>query len=147
MSIKSKMLAAAALLTLAGGLSAAGTVAASAATPQCGSNCLTPKSAAYAGFVETVLLCVPLRGVPTIVSPAVGWNPGEDFIVPAGGPMPGNRFSPGTGSTTLYCERPLVDAVPEPASADFRVAQARRLRALVPPAPGRRDERNCAVTR
>ena len=38
MSIKTKMLAAAAILTLAGGLSAAGTVAASAATPQCASH-------------------------------------------------------------------------------------------------------------
>ena len=36
MSIKSKVLAAAGVLTLAGGLSGAGTVAASAATPQCG---------------------------------------------------------------------------------------------------------------
>jgi hypothetical protein len=94
MSIKSKVIAAAAVLTLAGGLCAAGTVAASAATPQCGSTCLTPKSVAYPGFVEAVLLGVPLRGVPTIVSPAVGWNPGEDFIVPAGGPMPASYFLP-----------------------------------------------------
>jgi hypothetical protein len=93
MSIKSKVLAAAAVLTLAGGLSAAGTVAASAATPQCGNNCLTPQSAAYPGFVETVLFGIPLRGVPTIVSPAAGWNPGEDFTVPAGGPVPTSYFS------------------------------------------------------
>ena len=77
MSIKSKVLAAAAVLTLAGGLSTAGTVAASAATPQCANNCLTPRSAAYPGFVETVLFGIPLRGVPTIVSPAAGWNPGR----------------------------------------------------------------------
>ena len=38
MSVKSKMLAAAAVVTLAGGLSTAGTVAASAATPQCANN-------------------------------------------------------------------------------------------------------------
>ena len=87
MSIRSKLLAAAAVLTLAGGLSAAGTAAASAATPQCASNCLTPRSAAYPGFVETVLLGIPLRGVPTIVSPAAGWNPGEDFTVPTRGPV------------------------------------------------------------
>ena len=92
MSIKSQMLAAAAVLTLAGGLSAAGTVAASAATPQCANKCLTPRSAAYPGFVETVLLGIPLRGMPTIVSPAAGWNPGEDFTVPAGGPMPASSF-------------------------------------------------------
>ena len=87
MSIKSKMLAAAAVLTLAGGLSAAGTVAASAATPQCASHCLTPRSAAYPGFVEAALFGIPLRGAPTIVSPAAGWNPAEDFTLPTGTPV------------------------------------------------------------
>ena len=77
MSIKSRMLAAAAVLTLAGGLSAAGTVAASAATPQCADNCLTPESAAYPGFVETALFGIPRRGVPTIVSPAAGGTRGR----------------------------------------------------------------------
>ncbi len=87
MSIKSKVLAAAAVLSLAGGLSAAGAGAASAATPQCANNCLTPKSAAYPGFVESALFGIPLRGVPTIVSPAAGWNPGEDFTLPTGTPV------------------------------------------------------------
>jgi hypothetical protein len=93
MSIKSKMLAAAAVLTLAGGLSAAGTTAASAATPQCGSKCLTPRTAAYPGFVETALFGIPLRGVPTIVSPAASWNPAEDFTNPQGHPVPASYFS------------------------------------------------------
>ena len=93
MSIKSKMLAASAVLTLAGGLSAAGTVAASAATPQCANNCLTPRSAAYPGFVETVLFGIPLRGVPTIVSPAASWNPAEDFTNPLGHPVPASYFA------------------------------------------------------
>ena len=92
MSIKSKVLAAAAVLTLAGGLSAAGTAAASAATPQCANKCLTPRSAAYPGFVETALFGIPLRGVPTIVSPAAGRNPGEDFTVPTGGPVHATYF-------------------------------------------------------
>jgi hypothetical protein len=87
MSIKNKMLAAAAVLALAGGLSAAGTGAASAATPQCAGNCLTPRSAAYPGFVEAVLFGLPLRGVPTIVSPAAGWNPAEDFTLPTVTPV------------------------------------------------------------
>jgi hypothetical protein len=87
MSIKSQMLAGAAVLTLAGGLSAAGMVAASAATPQCANNCITPRSAAYPGFVETVLLGIPLRGMPTIVSPATGSNPAEDFTLPTGHPV------------------------------------------------------------
>jgi hypothetical protein len=92
MSIKSKVLAAAGVLTLAAGLSTAGTVAASAATPQCGVHCITPRTAAYPGFVETVLFGIPLRGAPTIVSPAAGWNPAEDFIIPTGGPVLASYF-------------------------------------------------------
>ena len=90
MSIKSKVLAATGILTLAGGLSTAGTVAASAATPQCGSGCIEVYSMKYAtpsslGFVETVFLGIPVRGVPTEVAPASGSNPAEDLIVPAPG--------------------------------------------------------------
>ena len=93
MSITRRVLAATAVLTLAGGLSAAGTGAASAATPQCANKCLTPQSAAYPRFVETVLFGIPLRGVPTIVSPAVGWNPGEDFTLPTGHPVNASYFA------------------------------------------------------
>jgi hypothetical protein len=90
MFMKSKVLAAAAAATLAGGLSAVGTVAASAATPQCGQSCLEVYSAKFAtptslGFVETVFLGIPLRGVPTEVSPASSSNPAEDLIVPLAG--------------------------------------------------------------
>src|SRR5271154_7453631 len=92
MSMKSKVLAAATVLTLASGLSAAGTVAASAATPQCANKCITPRTAAYPGFVETALFGIPLRGVPTIVSPASGRNPAEDFTVPPGGPVQTSYF-------------------------------------------------------
>ena len=67
MSIRRKALAAATVLTLAGGLSTAGTEAASAATPQCSAvnqNCVEVYSMRYAtpaslGFVETVLLGIP----------------------------------------------------------------------------------------
>ena len=93
MSIKSKMLATAAVLSLAAGLSVAGTAAASAATPQCANKCITPRTAAYPRFVETVLFGVPLRGAPTIVSPAASWNPAEDFTVPTGGPVNASYFS------------------------------------------------------
>jgi hypothetical protein len=93
MSIKRKMLAAASVLTLAGGLSAVGTAAASAATPQCGADCLTPESVAYPGFVETVLFGLPLRGAPTLVTPAAGWNPAEDFIIPTGHPVSPSTFA------------------------------------------------------
>jgi hypothetical protein len=97
MSIKTKVLAAAAVLTLAGGLSTAGTVAASAATPQCGNACVEVYSAKFAtptslGFVETVFLGIPLRGVPTIVRPASSSNPAEDLIIPLGGPVHVSQF-------------------------------------------------------
>jgi len=97
MSIKSKVLAAAAVLTLAGGLSAVGTGAASAATPQCGPGCVEVFSAKFAtptslGFVETVFLGIPAVGVPTIVRPASSSNPAEDLIVPLHGPVPVSQF-------------------------------------------------------
>ena len=100
MSIKSKALAAAAVLTLAGGLSAVGTVAASAATPQCDAvnqTCVEVYSMKYAtpaslGFVETVFLGIPVRGVPTIVHQASSSDPAEDLIIPLAGTV--SQFTP-----------------------------------------------------
>ena len=87
MSIKTKVLAAAAVLTLAGGLSAAGTMAASAATPQCGSACVLIFSKMFGtytnpGFIESVFLGIPAAGVPTILHCASSSDPTGDFIVP-----------------------------------------------------------------
>ena len=97
MSIKSKVLATSAVLTLVGALSVAGTTAASAATPQCGKGCVEVYSAKYAtaaslGWVETVFLGIPLRGVPTEVRPASGSNPAEDLIIPTGIPVTVSTF-------------------------------------------------------
>jgi hypothetical protein len=90
MSIKSKLLTAAATLTVAGGVSTVGTLSASAATPQCGNACIeifskefgTPTSP---GFVETVFLGIPAAGVPTILHRASSSDPAEDLIVPLAG--------------------------------------------------------------
>ena len=92
MSIKRKMLAPAAVLTLAGGLSTMGTVAASAATPQCGSACVQIFSKEFGtytdpGFIESVFLGIPLAGVPTIVHRASSSDPAGDFIVPQKAPV------------------------------------------------------------
>jgi hypothetical protein len=97
MAIKSKVLAATGVLTLAGGLSGIGALSASAATPQCGRGCVEVYSAKYAtatslGWVETVFLGIPARGVPTEVRPASGSNPAEDLIVPTGHPVPVSTF-------------------------------------------------------
>ena len=94
MSMKRKMLAVAAVMTLAGGLSTAGTVAASAATPECGLKCVEVYSMKYAtppanptnlGFVETVFQGIQAVGVPAVVQPASGTNPAEDLMVPMAG--------------------------------------------------------------
>jgi hypothetical protein len=97
MSIKSKLPAGARVVSLADGLSTVGTVAASAATPQCGGGCVEVYSAKYAtaaslGWVETVFLGIAVRGVPAEVRPASGSNPAEDLIVPVGGPVPVSQF-------------------------------------------------------
>ena len=97
MFIKSKVFAAAAVLTLASGLSTMATLAAGAATPQCGNACVEVYSAKFAtptslGVVETVFLGIPLRGVPTEVRPASSSNPAEDLIIPTGGPVPVSEF-------------------------------------------------------
>jgi hypothetical protein len=93
MSVKSKVLAAAATLAVVGGVSIVGTVSASAATPQCSRNgnvCTqifskrfgTPASP---GFVESVFLGIPVAGVPTILQRTSTTDPAGDMIIPAAG--------------------------------------------------------------
>jgi hypothetical protein len=93
MSIKSKVLAAAATLAVIGGVSTAGTLSASAATPGCsqnGNTCVqifskrfgTPASP---GFVESAFLGLPFAGVPTILQRTSTSNPAGDIIIPAAG--------------------------------------------------------------
>ena len=81
MSIKSKVLATAATLAVAGGLSTVGTLPAGAATPQCGPHCIQIFSAKFGtnanpGFVETVFQGVAMAGQPTIVAPPQQLRPG-----------------------------------------------------------------------
>ena len=90
MSIKRKMLAAAATLTVAGGLSTVGTLSATAATPQCGPHCIQIFSAkfgtkAHPNFVESVFQGVGVVGQPTVVAPASSSDPAGDLIVPRAG--------------------------------------------------------------
>ena len=117
MSIKSKVLAAAATMTLAGGLSTATTLAASASTTQCGNACIqifnkvfgTP---AQPNFIETVFLGIPAAGEPTIVHRASSTDPAADFIVPLGDPVPVSQFyADGLVSATVnshYGSEPAV---------------------------------------
>ena len=88
MSIKIKVLATAAALTVAGGLSTAATLPASASTTQCGSACVQIFNKVFGpGFVESVFLGIPLAGVPTIVHRASSSDPTGDFINPLGHPV------------------------------------------------------------
>jgi hypothetical protein len=92
MSIKTKVVAAAAALTVAGGLSTAGTLPVSAATTQCGSACIQIFSAKFGtytnpGFIESVFLGNPVAGVPTILHRASSSDPTGDFIVPQKAPV------------------------------------------------------------
>jgi hypothetical protein len=89
MSIKSKVLAAAAALTVAGGLSTAEALPASAITAQCTQGgtqtCIQIFSKAFGsyaspGFVETVFLGIPVAGVPTILHSANSTDPAEDLL-------------------------------------------------------------------
>lgn len=85
MSIKNKVLAAAAMLTVVGGISSVGTLSASAATPACGSRCgsvFSRELGTYAqpNVVEDVLQGVASVGQPVILKQASASDPSEDII-------------------------------------------------------------------
>jgi hypothetical protein len=86
LSIKRKVLAAAVTLTMVGGVSAAGTGAASAATPACGPACISVFSSelgTYAdpNFVEAVLGGAGANvGQPVGLKQASGTDPSQDFL-------------------------------------------------------------------
>jgi hypothetical protein len=93
MPIKTKVLAAAAALTVAGGLGAAATLPASASTTQCGSACVQIFSKLYGpGFVESAFQGIAVAGQPTILHAASNSDPTGDFINPLGHPMPVSYF-------------------------------------------------------
>jgi hypothetical protein len=89
MSIKSKVLVTAATLTMFGGLSLGGTLPASAATPECGDDCISIFSRELGTYtepnvVETVLGGVAEVGQPVILKRASSSDPSQDFL-PRGG--------------------------------------------------------------
>src|ERR1700678_792919 len=86
MSIKSKVLAAAATLTLVGGLGAAGALSASAATPSCGHNCIDVFSHEFGthhtpAYVLDVLRQGAKGGQPIILYRTSNSDPAEDFTI------------------------------------------------------------------
>jgi hypothetical protein len=86
MSIKSKVLAAAATLTLVGGLGAAGALSANAATPSCGHTCINLFSREFGthhtpAFVLDVLRQGAKVGQPIILYRTSNSDPAEDFTI------------------------------------------------------------------
>ena len=105
MSLKRKVLATAAMLTVAGGLSTVGTLPATAATPQCGPHCIQIFSAKFGtnanpNFVETVFQGVGTTGQPTILARPSSSNPAGDLIAVA----------PGMGMVSDFFAAGLVSA-------------------------------------
>jgi len=86
MSIKSKVFAATATLTLVGGAGAIGATSASAATPSCGPNCVNFFSRDFGthhqpGFVLDVLRQGEKVGQPIILFRESNSDPAEDFTI------------------------------------------------------------------
>jgi len=82
MSIRGKVMAAAAVITLVGGASAAGTLSAQAATPSCYQNCIDMFSQKYgSAFLLDALLQRARAGQPVTLYRASNNDAGEDFIV------------------------------------------------------------------
>jgi hypothetical protein len=86
MSVKRKILAAAATLTMAGGLSAAGALSASAATPSCGHSCIDIFSYEFGhhsspNFVLDVYRGTTRAGTPIILYRSANNDAAEDFTV------------------------------------------------------------------
>jgi hypothetical protein len=81
MSIKSKVLAVAAMLTLAGGTATAGALAANAETPACGSSCAEFFSESNPQLILDDPGSVQTTDTPITTFPPATTNPAEDFEV------------------------------------------------------------------
>jgi hypothetical protein len=68
MSIKRKVLAVAAMLTMAGGVSTVGTLSASAATPACGPSCISIFSRVFGTYAQPNFVEAVLGGVAKVAS-------------------------------------------------------------------------------
>jgi hypothetical protein len=105
MSIKSKVLAAAAVLTLVGGVGAVGTMSASAATPSCGHDCIDVFNRAFSShsnpsFVLDVLHQGEKVGQPVILFRQSNSDPAEDFTIAYSGQV-SDFFSAGLVGASL----------------------------------------------
>jgi hypothetical protein len=105
MSLKSKVFAAAAALTMVGGLGAAGALTANAATPSCGHSCIDLFSNEFGShhspnFVFDVLRQGDKVGQPIIAFRTSNSDPAEDFTVSYQGTV-ADFYAAGLVSATL----------------------------------------------
>jgi len=121
MSIKSKVFAAAATLTLVGGVSTVGMFSASAATPSCGDNCIDIFSRQFGthhhpNFVMDVWRQGAKVGQPIILFRESNSDPAEDFTLSFQG-LTSDFFAAGlvSAQVNLHYGNGSVAAVDEPA--------------------------------
>jgi hypothetical protein len=121
MSIKSKVLAAAATLTVVGGVSTVGTLSASAATPSCGPSCLEIFSRefgthAHPNFVMDVFRQGERVGQPVILFKSSNADPAQDFTVSFQG-LVSDFFAAGlvSAALNLHYGNGSVNAIDQPA--------------------------------
>jgi hypothetical protein len=121
MSIKSKVLAAAATLTVVGGVSTVGTLSASAATPSCGPSCIEIFSRefgthAHPNFVMDVFRQGERVGQPVILFKSSNADPAQDFTVSFQG-LVSDFFAAGlvSAALNLHYGNGSVAAIDQPA--------------------------------
>jgi hypothetical protein len=115
MSIKSKVLAAAVMLTMVSGLCTLGTLPARAATPQCGPHCVQIFSAKFGTpehprLVESVFRGIAKAGVPTGLRRVSDSNPAGDMIVRRAG-MVSDFYAAGMVSAAVNMHYGSLQAV------------------------------------
>jgi hypothetical protein len=115
MSIKSKVLAAAVMLTMVSGLCTLGTLPAGAATPQCGPHCVQIFSAKFGTpehprLVESVFHGIAKAGVPTGLRRVSDSNPAGDMIVRRAG-MVSDFYAAGMVSAAVNMHYGSLQAV------------------------------------
>jgi hypothetical protein len=102
MSLKRTALAAAAALTVAGGVTTAGALSAGAATPECGPHCIGVFSPRFGpGFIESVRHGVAEVGQPTILGAASSSDPSGDFMPLNAGKMVSDFYAAGMVSAAV----------------------------------------------
>ena len=121
MSIKSKVLAAAATLTIVGGVSTVGVLSASAATPSCGPSCIDIFSRQFGthfrpNFVMDVFRQGERVGQPIILFRSSNSDPAQDFTVSFQG-LVSDFFAAGlvSAALNLHYGNGSVAAIDQPA--------------------------------